>query len=335
MSDDERKIVKRLKMILFILTFLTSINIIILINNKSYALFRRTVTSNKRIIEIHTANEFPKKGEIATKVIKDTIGTTGGVIGVTTSNAEVKIESSSIREYRYSGKTVNNYIYFNCQDGTTYDNAISNCELWQIIGVFKDESGIERLKLIRNNFLSGIPSDVLISSNWTNSNLQQWLNSDEGYLKLLSPNYLKMIDNVKYYLGDVDIYQDTITTYANERKETSCSGYMSTWPGKIALMYPSDYGFSTNSSYWKNTQLYNYDSEAGSKSWLKKGQSEWLLSTSSCIKLTDLNASGNVFNYEPSKFKFSIRPTLYLKSDVKITRGDGTSSNPYELFLEK
>ncbi len=29
-----------------------------------------------------------------------------------------------------------------------------------------------------------------------------------------------------------------------------------------------------------------------------------------------------------------IRPVINLKSDVRISSGDGTSSNPYEIFME-
>ena len=30
-------------------------------------------------------------------------------------------------------------------------------------------------------------------------------------------------------------------------------------------------------------------------------------------------------------FTYSVYPTLYLSSDIKITSGDGTQNNPYEL----
>ena len=42
-----------------------------------------------------------------------------------------------------------------------------------------------------------------------------------------------------------------------------------------------------------------------------------------------INDKGLMINHENGK----ARPTLYFKTDVKITGGDGTSSNPYILGI--
>ena len=90
---------------------------------------------------------------LMTTKLKNTLGQSNGVIGVTTSNTKKTTESSDIREYRYSGSSVNNYIYFNCTSST---QSSSNCETWRIIGVFKDENDEEEIKIVRNEVLNNV-----------------------------------------------------------------------------------------------------------------------------------------------------------------------------------
>ena len=358
MNSYERK--RRIcKMIVLVLGILSINNIILTIRNYSYAYFEKNVKTGVKL-KITTLDEMPSKGEIATKVIKDTIGTTGGVIGVTTSNTEVKVESSNIREYRYSGIDVNNYIYFNCQDGTTYKNASTNCELWRIVGVFKDESGNEHLKIVKNEVLDDVmkwSGASPYSNDWTKTKINDYLNST--YYNTLSPNIKNMIEETKYYLGSITseyvagnvIYDNPKESYANERDIKSCvnntgssatasgcrvwSGNKATWTGNIALLYPSDYGFSATSNYW-SIAFYKYNSDAMNTSWLQKAnhnKTEWLLTPSTVNSQIGVNwtTSGNLdqdftFNY------YSVRPTLYLKSEVRILdETTGLETNPYFL----
>ena len=65
---------------------------------------------------------------------------TGELVAINTEGTLYQEDSDQeIREYRYVGPKVNNYIYFNCQDGKEQNG--DNCEVWRILGIFKDESG--------------------------------------------------------------------------------------------------------------------------------------------------------------------------------------------------
>ncbi len=341
-------------------------------------------------------NEKSLKSEIGTDVVKDTIGQAGGVIGVKADNTSTTNKDDEVREYRYSGNDgIKNYIYFNCSEGITYETASSNCEKWRIIGVFKDESGNEHLKIVRNEILSGIfPETYEVegttynikytnndinaywnkkvsgtnNNDWSTAGLQYWLNTtqdeteeepNKGYLSYLKGDTLSMIEETKYYLGTTT-YEDPPTygmidtpkeAYANERDVKSCientgknesesgckvwANNQATWTGKIALMYPSDYGFSTESSNWE-TQFKGFRS-IKSSSWLNSanhGSYEWLLSPASThsTSVAGWYATGDggnlgVYNY------YGVRPSVNLISSIKITSGNGTSETPY--FLEK
>ncbi len=371
-------------------------------------------------IKVSVNGDFEEKkvtSDIGTEVIKATLGKTNGIIAVSDSNQKVTSESEDIREYRYSGTRVNNYVYFNCEEGEL-QNA-DNCEKWRIIGVFEDENGAEHLKIVKNEVLeySDFPETYTVNgteykiktttsnnsvywnnnkigynNNWATAGLQYWLNSEhddtetQGYLSNLKISAKSMIEEkAKYYLGavtyvytvengyivvDSGIRDTPNEAYKNERT-TECTGgkgpstnssksavegnnscrvwanNSAIWEGSIALLYPSDFGYSADSSYWDTILDETFRSSASVKSWLQMGANhksyEWLLSPAS-------NGTERVFywvydgiwnwsylsavdvDFEDSK-AFSVRPCLYLKSEVKIVKGDGTEKNAYQLEI--
>ena len=116
-----------------------------------------------------------------------------------------------------------------------------------------------------------------------------------------------------------------------------------TWTGKIALAYPSDYGYATDLSKCSQ-KLYNYDSSTDSyacrsNDWMysiitNSGRNtEWLLTSISdtagiafSVDLTGFVSHGNsVCNAR------GVAPVLYLGSNQDIVAGDGSQSNPYQL----
>ena len=155
-----------------------------------------------------------------------------------------------------------------------------------------------------------------------------------------------MIEETKYYLGNVETSNDTtIMAYTHERGSAACrescsggdvwSGNSATWTGKIALLYPSDYGYSVSSNYWNNSYLNKYDYGEMRSSWLYQdanhgGELEYFLSPSTYRSYSVAMWEARVANREVY-VSGAIRPCLYLKSEVKIIEGDGSSLTPYQL----
>ncbi len=325
----------------------------------------------------------------ATDTIKATLGKEKGIIGVTRANTKVTIQDDSIREYRYSGANVNNYVYFNCKDNEEQNK--ENCETWRIIGIFRDDNKVETIKITRNDVISvdQFPEkytyedeDYLVkghfnderaywngkentrSSDWSKASLNYWLNSagsDVGYLKTLSGTSQKMIAKTKYRLGLFQTNMSAGVSYRLERGGLSCSsdtscnpGYVwkgnsATWEGEIALMYPSDVGFSFDSSYWNTKALYDYYLEDIQKSgWMKEmfdkiaDRGEWLLSPSTNasdkIGILDPNKrislESGVVSIRSTEGLADVRPTLHLVPTVKIINGIGSAEDPYQLELK-
>ena len=256
--------------------------------------------------------------------------------------------NESITEYRYRGASPKNYVTF-------------NNEVWRILGVFPTDDGngnIEnRIKIIKNQSIGNYQwntTQVASTSsynNWTGATLMKYLNATY-YNSLTNDNSIDMVDDVKYYLGGYkDVITPTpITIYDFERKISGSGTYFfktnpTNWIGKVALMTASDYGYATENC--EDKLLYNSDTTKGiigcnSTNWLYNIKAnEWLLnqyansSTANTSVYYILN-NGQIHGIASSiNNSFSTRPVLYLKPEVQITEGDGTSSNPYKLSFTK
>ena len=137
--------------------------------------------------------------------------------------------------------------------------------------------------------------------------------------------------------------------YEKERGTTTVSNpsdgitRATTWTGKIALPYSSDYGYATDLSKCSQT-LYNYDSSfrsyaCRSNDWMysiitNSGSiTGWLLTPHSGIAdvAFGVYSTGSVRgNYDGFNAR-GVAPVLYLGSDQDIVAGDGSQSKPYQL----
>jgi len=116
---------------------------------------------------------------------------------------------------------------------------------------------------------------------------------------------------------------------------SSCNiwyGYKTSWNGAVALLYPSDYGYSASSNYWNQTILKSY-STAASTNWMQQttGHSarEWFISpaTFSADYIMVWNVNGNVEFNLPFTVGNTIHPVLNLLSTATIDiNHQGTAS---------
>ena len=276
---------------------------------------------------------------------------------------------------RYYGASPNNYIYFNCSD---YSNpTASTCEKWRIIGVFDGKVKIMRNESIGsyswdNKDTTTGAEDDFGKSDWTDARLMKLLNP--GYESETAGGSLyynsgsgscysgqnnatttcnftstgikndttrNLISDTTYYLGGWNndaVYSNQIYEY--ERGTTVYTGRPTEWTGKIALAYPSDYGYAADLGKCLNKQLHNYsNSTCTSNNWMKTiiaPNNGWLLTPDSSQLSTAwgvLSSGGTYYNnkhysiYEAN----GIVPVLYLNPDTIITKGEGTKDSPYKI----
>ena len=271
---------------------------------------------------------------------------------------------------RYYGTSPKNYIYFNCD---SYPS--TNCELWRIIGVFDGKVKLIRNESIGEYSWDTSTTGYGINE-WSQSDLMKLLNpshesesvggslyynnkSGTCYNNLnnatTSCNFTStgikndvtrnMIAETTWNLGgwkNSDIYSNEM--YEKERGTTVISNpsdgitRTTTWIGKIAVPYPSDYGYAAGlSSCQEKIGLYD-NSTCTSTNWMyhiitNSGSKAGILLTpysasNSQVFIANLNGSLQV------SFVFGagvVVPVLHLNSNQSVAGGDGSQNNPYQL----
>ena len=151
-----------------------------------------------------------------------------------------------------------------------------------------------------------------------------------------------MIAETTYNLGGWNsnsVYSNQIYEY--ERGTTVYSGRPTTWKGKIALAYPSDYGYAADLNQCKDKTLYDYDNRTcTSNNWMKAiitnngSNTGWLLTprSGSSSNAWYVNSGGFVSRDSIAYVAYGAVPVLSLSSELGIeSGGDGSSSKPYKL----
>ena len=269
---------------------------------------------------------------------------------------------------RYSGLGDRNYVLFNCN---TYPN--TSCETWRIIGVFDGKVKLIRNESIgtypwdNKDTTTGAEADYG-SNDWTTARLMKLLNPgytkenvnnslyynskggqcyagannaetpcDFTYTGIKNDTTRNMIADAKWSLlgwldEGVNVYADQSYKLENT-SGTVYTGNKTSWTGKIALPYPSDYAYSAYLGKCTST-LGEY---SNCSSWMKT-----MFNSKTIALLTPIVSSSFVFHVaggcldlgEPyAALDSEIFPTLYLNANVSIKTGSGTLNSPYQLSV--
>ena len=278
---------------------------------------------------------------------------------------------------RYYGASPNNYIYFNCSDYSNQSD--STCETWRIIGVFDGKVKIMRGSVIGFYSWDSSASDINSGAGvneWSQADLMKLLNSgydsenvggslywnaksgtcyngqknattscDFTSTGLKNDTTRNLIAETTYYTRGHDntgIFVDAM--YDKERVSGTVVNATPprtlTWTGKVAIPYPSDYGYAADLSLCQK-QLGSYnDAACTANNWMKSivtnngSNTGWLLTPKSgrANLAWGVYSSGGVRN--PYAYGANgVSPVLSLISELDIGSGSGTSSSPYQLSV--
>ena len=180
-------------------------------------------------------------------------------------------------------------------------------------------------------------SGTCYSGNSSSNTTQTTKTCDMSSIGLKNDTTRNMISESTYSLlgwNNNQIYSDQIYNY----ERTTGSVYNETtrdksWTGKIALAYPSDYGYAADLNLCQKT-LYDYDdSTCASNNWMFS-MYLWLLTPASIYS----NGVWSIFNYGyvdvssgTAWAEYGVKPTLFLNSELEIKEGDGSSTSPYQI----
>ena len=157
------------------------------------------------------------------------------------------------------------------------------------------------------------------------------------------------IEEVVWNTGGIPSSSGSLTSsafYQYERGTTVYSDNPITWTGKIALIYPSDYGYATAGSTNNDRATCLSTGLTSSDDTLKdcyNSNNNYLFYSDVAYLTTDASSSQLVYQSysdsrglinDPSTFAFNTRPALYLKSSFTVKDGDGSENSPYQLNIE-
>ena len=227
---------------------------------------------------------------------------------------------------RFVGNIPDNYIQFTVN---------GNEELWRIIGVFDG-----KIKIMKADTMTGQAYDSNNVDDWSTSSLKAYLNSTY-YDTIDDADFIDT--NSTWYLGTpvngLNIKFDRATAYTAERDSTMVSsGCAATTTAAIGLMYISDYGYATeNYSSEVAGTLMNHYSIASGHNWIGGNSHELVIDSnrsSTSQKVPVISVTSLFLQNANNSDSGCFRPCLYLKSNVEIYDGEGTTQRPY-LIREK
>ena len=281
-----------------------------------------------------------------------------------------KLMQDTAGNIRYYGASPNNYIYFNCD---AYPN--TNCELWRIIGIV--DGKVKLIRNTSIGYYSWdveLSNEMPVANEWSQADLMKLLNpgyenesiggslyynSESGTCYRmdlpfdatstiscdftstgLSSASKNIIDTSIWYLGghsSTVIYPNQIYNFERGTNVWS-DGRPTSWLGKVALPYPSDYGYAADLALCNKT-LNNYaSSTCNNNNWMSSvNNTAWLLTPNSGDPFEIWYIRDGVVESEFSdtggglNISFNVNPTLYLSSNIAIESGSGTEGDPYRI----
>lgn len=242
----------------------------------------------------------------------------------------------------------------------TYDNDEEDTYLKSISSYSDSNKVVKKLSNNEKNkrksvkfIVSGGPGkiDAQGENDYSTSSLQKILNNYYYNSKNYSGNSSYTFTNIgikndvtrniissnNYYLGGIqyEVNYNVNKIYQEERSTEVYDGNATTWTGKLAIPYPSDYGYAVDlNKCSKSLNLYN-DAVCISNNWMSSiSTSEiWLLNPRTDTSNQSSSIVSNKISFSPVDDKKAIFPTLYLDSKLTIKSGSGTSSSPYQLSV--
>ena len=213
--------------------------------------------------------------------------------------------------YFFTGANPNNYITF-------------NEESWRIISVECDGT----IKIMKTTSIGSYQWDTSNSNNWARpASLNTYLNAT--YYNRLNATSQSQIVAKDWGVGVI-----SGGSLVNQIED----GNRTKWNGKVALVTVSEYirSNSNKNSCGSYVLIYNNYLTCKNTTWMNIPDISGWWTLSPFAGYSNHAYHVNVNGRPSSEYVTGgaeIYPTLYLSSEIKITGGTGTQSNPYEIEL--
>ena len=277
----------------------------------------------------------------------------------------LEVDKTTDKNLRYVGASPKNYLKFNDEIWRiigVFNNITT-------IDEQEHEKTESLVKIVKNDSLGSYSWDSSESSinggyginEWSQADLMTelntdyinpnpasettlWFNGDNNskngtydYSKNIKSNSIDKVAKVRWNLGGYNTPSASALNMYNAERGTlhvinPSDGITrtNTWDGKIALIYPSDYGYASTNEACRNVLD---ASNCKNENWLFNSADQCTLSpfSDNAYSVFDVS-SGGFFYVGDASGASGVRPVLFLKSDVVIAGGTGESiENAYTL----
>ncbi len=308
---------------------------------------------------VHEDNPIEIDESIATNYIKK----------IAKTSEELVLDETADNNLRYIGSNPNNYVFFNNElwriigvmnNMKTNESDLGESRIKIIrtepIGNYSwDSSNIndwtssDAMKLLNENYER---EEIGGSLYWNATAGNCYVNKDNETSScdftstgLKDETSKNMIANTLWNIGGTYEYNTLQTNhfYNYERGSIAYNDQPTTWNGKVGLLYPSDYGYATSGGNTtdRNTclqkELFKWNdsnvSDCKINNWLLNSSiSQWTITPRASYSYLAFGVyNTGIIGDSSIYFAFGITPTLYLKSNVKIVKGNGSIETPFEL----
>ena len=279
---------------------------------------------------------------------------------------ESPILDAEDNSYRYSGANPNNYVCFGSTGETCpYEN------LYRIIGVFDGQVKLIKADYTTSEMLGTDGRDyygsyvnlnhvdssyynkgnmdintvaayswnndtsvsTLGSNNWTTSEFNT-INLNTNYWNYLGETWQNLISTTTWSLGGMLIMVNNTAKdfYEIERNNAGYGSNPTKYKDEIGLMYASDYGYAAAPSSWIVDLIDDYGYANISNNWMYMGLYEWTITPFSLYNFYTLFVyRAGTLPVNPVSLGLAVRPVFYLKSNIELAGGTGSSTDPYRL----
>ena len=229
--------------------------------------------------------------------------------------------------YRYAGASdsVNNFVCLGSDVATCPD-----ANLFRIIGVFGDQT-----KVIRAKSVGDQKWDTNISSTWSTSSLNTYLNGT--YLTSLGTLADKIATTTWKVGGGTEANIQNAVPSTAYQYEVGSSASTTTVDKKIGLMYVTDYYYSASPSAWTLVGFNESDATkdyraAKTTNWLFLGSAEWTISRISDYSYSAVSVSSiGCVSAASVTNSYGVRPSFNLLSSTTYVSGSGSMSDPIRI----
>ncbi len=285
----------------------------------------------------------------------------------------LKIDNTPDENIRYYGSNPNNYVSFNNElwriigvfgnnvklvrseklGNLSWDSSDSTTNNGNGINqwgesTYEDGSLYEGadLQVYLNKMYYGGDTTVTCYSSYNNQTITCPTGTIEETSKSLIDNHIWNTGATEY-----NMRTDTLAFYQAERGSVNgkicSSGKMcndtvtrtTTWTGYIGLPYGTDWAYASSESVCETNMQTKDDSNVyicKNNNWMQRNTWAWYLSPVGNLSYA-FNAwsvsDGGGAGSNSAASSYAVAPSIYLKSNVLIESGNGTSSNPYTLKL--